>query len=132
MSDIETTTVCEEGYVCENEVGDFAFTVDATGEEGPTANQVLVADYASCWLPAFRVGASQRGYDDVGKVQIDASADLDDDDDLVSISWTLHVEADIDDDELDEIIERANDICHVHSAVREGLHPDVEAYGDAF
>lgn len=132
MSDIETTTVCEEGYVCTNEVGDFELTVDATGEEAPTANQVLVADYASCWLPAFRVGASQRGYDDVGRIQIDASAELDDDDDLVSISWVLHVEADIDEGELEEIIERGNDICHVHSAVREGLHPDIEAYGDAF
>jgi organic hydroperoxide reductase OsmC/OhrA len=132
MADIETTTVCEEGYACTNEVGGFELTVDATGEEGPDANQVLVADYASCWLPAFRVGAGQRGHDDVGRLQIDASAELDDDDDLASISWVLHVEADLDDDELAEIVERANDICHVHSAVREGLHPDVEAHGNAF
>ena len=132
MADIETTTVCEEGYVCTNEVGDFELSIDATGEEGPTPNQVLVADYASCYLPAFRVGASQRGIDDLGRLQIDASAELDDDDDLASISWVIHVETALDDEEREAIVERANDICHVHSAVREALHPDVEVYADAF
>ena len=132
MSDIETTTVSEEGFTSASQIGEFELTIDATGEEGPDPNQVLVADYASCFLPAFRVGAEQRGYDDLGRVQIDADADLDEDDDLERIGFTIHVEADVDDDDLEEIVERGEDICHVHAALREELQADVEAHGDAF
>jgi organic hydroperoxide reductase OsmC/OhrA len=132
MSDIETITVSEEGFSCVNQVGDFEFTVDATDETGPNPNAALVATYASCFLPAFRVGGQQRGHDDLGKVQIDADADLDDDDDLAAIRFAVHVAADLDDDEFEEIVARAEDICHVHSAVRETLQAEVDVYGDAF
>ena len=132
MSDIETSTVSEEGFTSTSQVGEFELTIDALGEDGPDPNSVLVADYASCFLPAFRVGGQQRGHDDLGTVQIDASASLDDDDDLTSISFDIHVEADVDDETLDAIVERAEGICHVHSALREGLHADITAHGDAF
>ena len=132
MADIETATVSEEGFTSTSQVGDFELTVDALGEDGPTPNQVLVADYASCFLPAVRVGAQQRGHDDIGTVQIDADADLDDDDDLEAIRFVVHIEADLDDGTLDDVIDRAEDICHVHSAVREGLRADIDVYGDAF
>jgi len=132
MADIETLTVSEEGYATTSQVGDYELAIDATGEEGPTSNQVLVADYAACYIPAFRVGGQQRGHDDLGKIQIDADADLDDDDDLAAIRFVIHVEAALDDEEADEIVERANDICHVHAALREGLHAEIEVYGDAF
>ncbi|WP_251343942.1 OsmC family protein [Haloplanus halophilus] len=132
MSDIETITVSEEGFACVNQVGDFEFTVDATDESGPNPNAALVATYASCFLPAFRVGGQQRGHDDLGKIQIDADADLDEEEDLESISFAVHVAADLSEDELDEIVGRAEDICHVHSALREELEADVDAYGDAF
>jgi len=132
MSDIETITVSDEGFACVNQVGDFEFTIDATDEEGPNPNAALVATYASCFLPAFRVGAQQRGHDDLGKVQIDADADLDDDDDLAAIRFDVYVEADLDDETLAEIVERAEGICHVHTALREGLHADIDVYGDAF
>jgi organic hydroperoxide reductase OsmC/OhrA len=132
MSDIETITVSDEGFACVNQVGDFEFTVDATDEEGPNPNATLVATYASCFLPAFRVGGQQRGHDDLGKIQIDASADLDDDDDLAAIHFAIHVGADLDGETLDEIVERAEDICHVHAALRDDLAAEVEVYGDAF
>jgi organic hydroperoxide reductase OsmC/OhrA len=132
MADIETATVSEEGFTSTSQVGDFELTVDALGEDGPTPNQVLVADYASCFLPAVRVGAQQRGHDDIGTVQIDADADLDDDDDLEAIRFVVHIEADLDDETLDDVIDRAEDICHVHSALREGLRADIDVYGDAF
>ena len=132
MSDIETITVSDEGFACINQVGDFEFTIDATDEEGPNPNAALVATYASCFLPAFRVGGQQRGHDDLGEIQIDASADLDDDDDLESIHFAIHVGADLDDETLAEIVERAEGICHVHTALREGLHADIDVYGDAF
>ncbi|AUX08563.1 putative redox protein, regulator of disulfide bond formation [Halalkaliarchaeum desulfuricum] len=132
MTDIETSTVCEEGYHCSSHVGEFELSIDATGEEGPTANQALVATYASCYLPALRVAGQQRGHDDLGKLQIDASADLDDDDDLAAIRWDLHVELDLSDEELEEIVDRGKEICHVHSAVRPELRAEITAHGDAF
>jgi organic hydroperoxide reductase OsmC/OhrA len=132
MSDIQTSTVSEEGYTCKSQVGDYELTVDALGEDGPTAQQVLVADYASCYLPAFRVGGQKTGHDDLGQIQIDADADMDDNDDLTRISFAIHVEADLSGEEFDEIVDRANDICHVHDALKEELYADVEVHGGAF
>ncbi|MFB6280621.1 MAG: OsmC family protein [Haloferacaceae archaeon] len=132
MADIETATVSEEGFASTSQVGEFELTIDATDETGPNPNAVLVADYAACFLPAVRVGAERAGHDDLGRVQIDADADLDDGDDLERIAFTVHVEADIDDGDLDEVVERAEGICHVHSALREELHAEIEAHGDAF
>jgi len=132
MSDIQTSTVSEEGFASTSQVGDFELTIDALGEEGPDPNSVLVADYASCFLPAFRVGGQQRGHDDLGKVQIDADADLDEDDDLEAIRFDIYVEADLDEETLDEILDRAKNICHVHSALREALKADATVHGDAF
>lgn len=132
MTDIETTSVSEQGFITNSQVGDFSLTIDATDEEGPNPNAVLVADYASCFLPAFRVGGQQRDHDDLGQLQIDAEADLDDDDDLSAIRFDLSVEEELDDDELDEIVDRAEDICHVHAALREELHAEISAEGGAF
>lgn len=132
MSDIETSTVSEEGYACTSQVGDFDLQIDATDETGPNPNAALVATYASCYLPAFRVGGSQRGEEELGKIQIDASADLDEDDDLASVAFDVHVEADLDDETASDIAERAKGICHVHSALREELHADVSVHSGAF
>jgi len=132
MADINVTSVCEEGYTTENEIdGEWSLVVDALGEDGPSPNQVLAADYASCYIPAFRVGAQQEGYDDVGRVEIDVEADLDDDDDLEAISFDISVEADLGDDG-EAIVARGEDICHVHSALREELHADISLEDDAF
>lgn len=132
MSDIETTTVSEEGYACTSQVGDFDLQIDATDETGPNPNAALVATYASCFLAAFRVGGSQRDVADLGTVQIDASADLDDDDDLSAIAFDIHVEADFDDETAADIVERAEGICHVHSALRTELRADVSVHPGAF
>ncbi|WP_255149736.1 OsmC family protein [Halorarius halobius] len=125
MADIEANSVCEEGYTTVSRVGDFELTVDATGEDGPTPNEVLAADYASCYVPALRVAGQQHGYDDLGRVEVDVEANLDDDDDLTDISFDIGVEADVDDEDVDALIETGEDICHVHSALREGLHADI-------
>jgi organic hydroperoxide reductase OsmC/OhrA len=131
MSDIEVTSVCEEGYTVENEIdGEWSLVVDALSEDGPSANQVLVADYPSCYVPAFRVAAQQTGYDDVGRIEVAAEADLDEDDDLESMSWTLMVEESLGDGQ--EIVELGEEICHVHSALRDDLHADITLEDDAF
>lgn len=132
MTDIETTSVSEQGYVTNSQVGDFELTIDATDEEGPNPNQVLVADYASCFIPAVRVGAQKGDHDDLGQIQIDAEADLGDGDDISAVRFDIHVEADLDDDELEEIADRAEDICHVHDALRDDLAAEIDIQGDAF
>lgn len=132
MSDIETTSVSEQGFVTNNQVGDFSLTIDATDEEGPNPNDVLVADYASCFLPAFRVGGQQRDHDDLGKLQIDAEADLNDEDDVSAIRFDIYVEKELSDDEAEEIVDRAEGICHVHAALREEIEADINVETDAF
>ncbi len=132
MTAIETTTVSEEGYASTSQVGDYELSIDATDETGPNPNAVLVANYASCFLPAFRVGGNKEGVDDLGTIQIDAEADLDDEDDLSAIRFVIHVEADLDDDEFDAIVERAEGICHVHAALKSELHAEIDVHGGAF
>ena len=132
MTDIETTTVSEEGYATTSQVGDFELSIDATDETGPNPNAVLVADYASCFLPAFRVGGNKEGHDDLGTIQIDAGADIDEGDDLSAIHFTIHVEADLSEDDLDAIVDRAEDICHVHAALKSELHAEIDVHGGAF
>lgn len=132
MTDINTTTVSEEGFSSDSQVGDFELTIDATNEEGPDPNQVLVANYASCFLPAFRVAADQHGYEDLGQVEIETEATLDDDDDVESISFTIYVEEEIDDGDVDDIVDQAEEVCHVHSALESSLHADVTVESGAF
>ncbi|MFC7072119.1 OsmC family protein [Halovenus rubra] len=124
MSDINVTSTCEEGYTTESVVGDWDLVVDATDEDGPNPNAVLVADYASCFIPAFRVGADKEGFDDVGTITVESAAELDDGDDLSSISFDIHVESDLG-DSVDDVVARAEDICHVHAALREELQADI-------
>jgi organic hydroperoxide reductase OsmC/OhrA len=124
MSDINVTSTSTEGYATTSRLGDWDLTIDATNEEGPNPNEVLAADYASCFIPAFRVGANKEGFEDLGTIQVEVAADLDDDDDLSSIAFDIHVEESLD-DSVDDVVARAEDICHVHAALREDLHADI-------
>ena len=124
MADINVTSTSEEGYTVESIVGDWDLVTDALGEDGPTAQQVLAADYAGCFIPAFRVGANKEGYEDIGKVEIEVTADLDEDDDLEWIDFTVKVEESLG-DAVQDVVTRAEDICHVHDALREELHAEI-------
>jgi len=121
---IEVTSTSEEGYTTRSRVGDFELTIDATDEDGPNPNATLLADYASCFIPAFRVGANKEGFDDIGVVEIDASADLDEGDDLEYIEFEMRVEESLG-DSLQDVVDRAEDICHVHAALREELRAEI-------
>jgi uncharacterized OsmC-like protein len=132
VSDIETTTVNQEKYHSLSRAGDFELSIDATGSEGPTPNEVLVADYAACFTFACRAGANRRMDLDLGNIETDAEADLDDSDDLAAIRFHLYVEADLTDAEIEEMIELGEEICHVHAAIREPLQAEIEATADAF
>lgn len=132
MGTIEATTTSEEGYTSVSRVRDYELTIDAAEENGPNPNEVLVADYMSCFIPAFRVGGNKEGHDDLGSIQIDAEADINDEDDFEAIRFSMDVEADLSDDEFGDIVDRAEDICHVHDALREELHAEIEVNGTTF
>jgi len=126
MADIEVNSTCEEGYTVESIInGEWELIVDALSNDGPSPNEVLAADYASCYIPALRVAADQHGYDDIGAVDIEVAADLDEDDDLEAIDFHVEVEESLGNVEQD-IVELAEDICHVHSALTEELHADID------
>ena len=132
MADIETTTVNEAKYHSLSRAGEFELSIDATGAEGPTPNEVLVADYAACFTFACRAGANRRLDIDLGKVETEAEADLDDSDDLSAIQFEMYIEAELTDEELAEVIELGEEICHVHAAMKESLYADVKATANAF
>mgnify|MGYP002760549101 CR=1 FL=1 len=132
MTDIESTTVNEAGFSATSQVGEFNLDTHALGESGPSPNEVLVSDYAACFTYAFRAGAQRNDFEELGKIQTDAEADLDDDDDLTGISFTMHVEAELTDDEAEELLGYAEEICHVHAALTESLYADVTVNAGAF
>ncbi|MFC7175759.1 OsmC family protein [Halosegnis marinus] len=127
MADLESHTVNDGGFAATSRVGNYELSIDATKEEGPSPNEVLLADYASCYTFAFRAGA-QREHDlDLGRIETSAEADLDEDDDLVdgSVAFTLEVEADLDDEQKAALTELGEEICHVHAALHEGMYADI-------
>ncbi|WP_367176091.1 OsmC family protein [Haloarcula rubripromontorii] len=125
MADIEVESTCEEGYTVESIInGEWELIVDALSENGPSPNEVLAADYASCYIPALRVAADKYGHEDIGSIGVEVAAELDEDDDLESIDFHVEVEESLADEEQD-IVELAEDICHVHSALQDELHADI-------
>ncbi|SDJ51603.1 OsmC family protein [Natronorubrum texcoconense] len=128
----QVTTVSEEGFSATNEIRDFETTIDATGEEAPDTLEALLATYASCYVPALRVGGEQRGAGDLGRVEIETSGDLNDDDKLESVSFDIRVEADVDDETGEKVVERAFELCKVHDALKSELHAETSFEGGAF
>ncbi|MFC7238090.1 OsmC family protein [Saliphagus sp. GCM10025317] len=128
----EVTTISEEGFSATNEVRDFSVDIDATGEEAPDTLESLLAAYGSCYVPALRVGGQQRGVEELGKIEIDVSGDLNDDDKLESTAFDIRVEADVDDETGQKIIDRAFELCKVHDALKDSLHAETSFQGDAF
>ena len=113
MADIQTTTVNEEKFHALSRAGDFELSIDATGAEGPSPNEVLVADYASCFTFACRAGAQRELEFELGKVETEAEADLDD-------------------EQVSDFLELGEDICHVQDSLKESLEADVDVTTDAF
>ncbi|WP_254769014.1 OsmC family protein [Salinilacihabitans rarus] len=127
----QVTTVSEEGFSTTNDVREFTVDIDATGEEAPDTLESLLAAYGSCYVPALRVGGQQRGVEDLGRIEIDVSGALNDDDKLESIDFDIRVEADVDDETGEAILERAFELCKVHDALKESLHAEPSFEGNA-
>ncbi|MFB6164665.1 MAG: OsmC family protein [Haloarculaceae archaeon] len=132
MARIETYTDNESDYEATSDVGDAQLTVHATGKTAPSPNEVLLADYASCFSFAVRAAARDGDVDDLGRMEVDARGQLDADDDLESVRFTLRVESQLADTTENRLLEDAHDLCHVEAALHDGLIADVEVETDAF
>jgi uncharacterized OsmC-like protein len=127
----EVVSTSEEGFSSVNSVRDFELTIDAEGEETPDTIETLLADYAACYVPALRVGGQQRGVDDLGTIENRVTGETNDDGKLTSVSFDVTVEEDVDDETARRIVDRANELCKVHDALKESLHADVTVEGGA-
>lgn len=78
---------------------------------------------------ALRIGAQQRDTSGLDRIEIQAEADRNTDNDLEAIRFAVAAEADHDDEMLEAVVERANALCHVHDALREELHAAVSIRG---
>lgn len=127
------TTFSDEGFASTSDVrGEFSVEIDPTGEAAPDTLESLLSAYAACYVPALRVGGQQRGVDDLGRVEIDVTGDLNDDDKLEAVQFDIAVGADVDDVTGQEIIDRAFELCKVHDALKDSLHAETSFDGDAF
>jgi len=128
----QVTTISEEGFTATNEIRDFETTIDSGGEEGPDTLETLLAAYAACYVPALRVGGRQRDVEDLGRIEIDSTGELNDDDKLDSVHFEVRVEGDVDEEDGQRVIDRAFELCKVHDALKESLHAETSFEGNAF
>ena len=128
----QVTTISEEGFTATNEIRDFETTIDSGGEEGPDTLETLLAAYAACYGPALRVGGRQRDVEDLGRIEIDSTGELNDDDKLDSVHFEVRVEGDVDEEDGQRVIDRAFELCKVHDALKESLHAETSFEGNAF
>jgi organic hydroperoxide reductase OsmC/OhrA len=124
-------SVSEEGFSTTNSIRDFETTIDATGEEAPDTLESLLAAYSACFVPALRVAAEQRQAGELGHVEIDVTGDLNEDDKLAAVQFDVTVAGDVG-DKAEAVVERAEELCKVHDALKADLHADISLEGDAF
>ncbi len=120
------TSVSDDGFHVDTQIRDFDHPIDAQGEETPDTLETLLAAYAACYVPALRVGSQQRGVEDLGRIEIETTGELNDDDKLESVHFSVETEVDLDDETAGEIRERADELCKVHDALKSDLHATVE------
>lgn len=128
----EVHSVSEAGFQTTSDVREFTVDIDATGEDAPDTLESLLAAYAACYVPALRVGGQQRGVDDLGRIEIDTTGELNDDDKLDAVAFDIRVEADLEDGQGEQIVERAFELCKVHDALKASLHAETTISGGAF
>ncbi len=126
------TTISEEGFSATTEIREFETTLDATGEAAPDTIEALLAAYASCYVPALRVGGRQRGADELGRIEIDVTGELNEDDKLDSTEFAVRVEADVDDETAEKVVARADELCKVHDALKDSVRAETTLEGNAF
>lgn len=115
------TTTSSEGFASSSTIRDFTVEIDPRGEAAPDTIESLLAAYAACYVPALRVTADRRELGALGHVTIEATGDLDDSGKLEAVTFEIELEADLDGDERQILVEGADSLCKVHAALREPL-----------
>lgn len=124
------TTTSEDGFVATSDIDGYTIEIDGAGEETPGTIAHLLATYATCYVPALRVGAQQRDAGDLGAIQIDVTGELNDDDKLQEVSFDISTDADLSGDQAAAVINRADALCKVHDALKPSLHAAVTINGE--
>ena len=119
----------DEGFASTASIGSDTVSIDPTGETAPDTIEHLLGTYAACYVPALRVGAEQRNVGDLGSITIDVSGALNDDDKLDGIEFDVTVDTALEDDEIASVVERANELCKVHDALKTSLYATVTVNG---
>lgn len=128
----ELRTTSEEGFQSTSSIREFDLTIDAEGEGTPDTVETLLADYAACYVPALRVGGRQRGVDELGRIENAVTGEVNDDGKLTAVRFEIEVEADVDEETGQGIVERADELCKVHDALKDDLHAETTIEGSAF
>ena len=119
------TTESNEGFVSNTNLGEDSITIDGSGEETADTLEHLLATYAACYIPALRVGAKQRNIGELGRIQIEAAGELNDNDKLESVTFDILVDTELDEEAATTLITRANELCKVHDALKPSLYASV-------
>ena len=130
MPDIHVETTAETGYDTRSTIDDHEVDIDAGGPSAPSPVEMLVTAYTSCFLASFRAAAKRNGVRDPGRIDVDADAWRDDDDRLDAISFTVSVEAELDD--AAGVVDDAREECHVDASLKQSVQAEVTVEDDAF
>lgn len=122
-------TTSSEGFAATSEVAGYEIEMDATRETAPDTLDQLLAAYATCYVPALRVAAEQRNAGDLGAIEFDVTGELNDSDKLESIAWDISVEADLSEDQIEAVRDRALELCKVHDALKPELYAEISING---
>ncbi|QZA88320.1 OsmC family protein [Salinarchaeum sp. IM2453] len=124
-----TKTVCatsKSGFNSEVSIRDFSLSVDATGSDSPDTLETTLAAYAACYIPALRVAADQHEIGELGEIELTADGETDEDGFLSIITFVVDVEKTLSDEERDQLIAKADELCKVHDALKQSLHATIE------
>lgn len=119
----------EEGFASTADIREHSVHIDPAGEAAPDTLETLVADYAACYVPAMRVGAEQRGVGDLGRIDNDVTGEINENDKLESIRFEISVDAELDAEAAQKVVDRAFELCKVHDALKQQLHATVTLNG---
>ncbi|MGA9402364.1 OsmC family protein [Haladaptatus sp.] len=92
---LERTTTSVDGYRTVSHIEESDLAIDPNTDTDPSLTETLLASYAACYTVALRIGAQQRNVDGLGRVEIDAEADRDRENDLEAVREELHADVSI-------------------------------------
>ncbi len=125
----QVTTISEEDFASTSTIRNYVVDIDPGGEDAPDTIESLLAAYGACYMPALRVSAKQRDLGELGRIENVVDGPVDENGKLVSIAFDITVDAELSADDVSALIERADELCKVHAAIRPRLQADITVNG---